>query len=51
MGVKEKRMRKEFMIQVLQPVVALLLDKLQRNEDETVLSFDDIFKEIVRLRL
>lgn len=44
MGVKEKRMRKEFMIQVLQPVVATLLDKLQRNEDETVLSFDDIFK-------
>ena len=44
MGVREKRMRKEFMIQVLQPIAALLLDKLQKNHEEEVLLFDDIFK-------
>lgn len=44
MGVKEKRMRKEFMIQVLQPIAAHLLDKLQAEQDESVVLFDDIFK-------
>lgn len=45
MGVKEKRMRKEFLIQVLQPIAGKLLDKLQKNHEESVLIFDDIFKQ------
>lgn len=44
MGVKEKRMRKEFNIQVLIPIANCLLDMLQKNEEDKVLTFDDIFK-------
>lgn len=44
MGVKEKRMRKEFMIQVLHPIASFLLDKLRKQESESVILFDDIFK-------
>ena len=43
MGVKEKRMRKEFMIQVLQPIATHLLDMLQRDEEEAILCYDDLF--------
>ena len=43
MGVIEKRMRKEFSIQVLFPIANYLLDLLQRNEDDKVLNYDDIF--------
>lgn len=45
MGVKEKRMRKEFMIQVLHPIATRLLDRLQKNEDESVMVYDDFFKQ------
>lgn len=44
MGVKEKRMRKEFNIQVLIPIANYLLDLLQKDEDDRVVKFDDIFK-------
>lgn len=43
MGNKEKRMRKEFMIQVLQPIANFLLDKLQRNLEEKPYTYSDIF--------
>ena len=44
MGNKEKRMRKEFMIQVLHPIASFLLDCLQKNQDEKAYRFEDIFK-------
>lgn len=43
MGNKEKRMRKEFMIQVLQPIANYLLDKLQKKLPETPYTYSDIF--------
>lgn len=43
MGNKEKKMRKEFMIQVLQPIANFLLDKLQKNEKEKPYTYNDIF--------
>lgn len=43
MGNKEKKMRKEFMIQVLQPIANFLLDKLQKNEPEKPYTYNDIF--------
>ncbi|MCD8297230.1 MAG: virulence factor SrfB [Prevotella sp.] len=43
MGNKEKRMRKEFMIQVLQPIANFLIGKLQQNEEEKPYIFADIF--------
>lgn len=43
MGNKEKRMRKEFLIQVLQPVANFLIDKLQRNLEEKAYVYSDIF--------
>lgn len=45
MGVLEKRMRKEFMIQVLQPVANFLLDNLQKGKQEQAFVFGDIFVE------
>lgn len=44
MGHKEKRMRKEFMIQVLLPIAGFLLDKLQKKEAEKAYAFTDIFR-------
>ncbi len=43
MGVREKRMRKEFNIQVLIPVANYLLDLLQHDADDRTLTFDEIF--------
>ena len=43
MGNREKKMRKEFMIQVLQPIANFLLDKLQRDMEEKPYTFSDIF--------
>lgn len=43
MGVIEKRMRKEFSIQVLFPIANYLLDLLQRNEEDRVLTYEDFF--------
>ena len=43
MGVKEKRMRKEFNIQVLIPVANYLLDLLQHDSPDRQLTFDEIF--------
>ena len=38
-------MRKEFNIQVLIPIAYFLIDKLQKNEDDCTLKFNDIFTE------
>lgn len=43
MGNKEKRMRKEFMIQVLLPIANFLLDKLQKGKDEKPYTYSNIF--------
>lgn len=43
MGVIEKRMRKEFMVQVLTPIAHHLLDMLQRGKPEQVLRYEDLF--------
>lgn len=43
MGNKEKRMRKEFMIQVLLPIANFLLDKLQKDVEEKAYTYSDIF--------
>ena len=43
MGYKEKRMRKEFMVQVLFPIANFLLDKLQKNLEERAYTYQDIF--------
>lgn len=45
MGNREKRMRKEFMIQVLLPIANFLLDKLQKDEEEKPYPFSDIFSK------
>ncbi len=45
MGVVERRMRKEFNVQVLIPIAYRLLDMLQRDEKEQVLTFADLFPE------
>ncbi|MFK8295155.1 virulence factor SrfB [Capnocytophaga canimorsus] len=45
MGAVEKRMRKEFNIQVLSPIANHLLALLQKEEDDEYLSFNDFFKE------
>ncbi len=45
MGVVEKRMRKEFCIQVLIPIANYLLDMLQKDMEDTLLSYNDIFTE------
>lgn len=45
MGAIEKRMRKEFMVQVMHPIANYLLDMLQRGKSECLLKFEDIFKE------
>lgn len=42
-GVKEKRMRKEFNIQVLMPIANYLIDKLQKKDPDGKVRFDDIF--------
>lgn len=42
-GVIDRRMRKEFNIQVLMPVAYLLLDKLQKNDEDCMLKYEDIF--------
>lgn len=42
-GVVDRRMRKEFNIQVLMPIAYFLLDKLQRNDADCKLKYDDIF--------
>lgn len=44
MGHREKRMRKEFMIQVLLPIAGFLLDKLQKKEAEKAYTYSDIFR-------
>lgn len=44
MGHQEKRMRKEFMIQVLLPIAGFLLDKLQKKEAEKAYTYSDIFR-------
>ena len=43
MGVIDRRMRKEFNIQVLIPIAYHLLDKLQKNDDDCQLKFEDVF--------
>lgn len=43
MGNIEKRMRKEFMIQVLLPIANFLLDQLQKEKPERAFIFSDIF--------
>ena len=45
MKVVNKRMRKEFLIQVLQPIASLLLEKLRQGQEEHTITFDDIFYE------
>lgn len=45
MGVVERRMRKEFNIQVLIPIAYRLLDMLQRGEAQRELTFADLFPE------
>lgn len=45
MGVIERRMRKEFNIQVLIPIAYRLLDMLQKGEKQCELTFDDLFTE------
>lgn len=45
MKVINKRMRKEFLIQVLQPIASLLLEKLRQGQDEHNITFDEIFPE------
>lgn len=44
MGVVERRMRKEFNVQVLIPITYRLLDMLQRGEKERILTFDELFE-------
>ena len=46
MGATEKRMRKEFSIQVLIPIANYLLDLLQRKESDRDLTYQDIFTEL-----
>ena len=43
MGVREKRMRKEFCVQVLMPIANRLLDLLQKDSDDTELTYEDFF--------
>ncbi len=43
MGNKEKKMRKEFLIQVLHPIANFLLDKLHKNLPEKPYTYNDIF--------
>lgn len=43
MGVIEKRMRKEFCIQVLIPIANYLLDLLQKDKEDCIVSYNDIF--------
>ena len=43
MKVVNKRMRKEFLIQVLQPIASLLLEKLRQGQEEHTITFDEIF--------
>lgn len=43
MGVVERRMRKEFCVQVLIPIANRLISMLQQEEGDTVLTYDDIF--------
>lgn len=45
MKVINKRMRKEFLIQVLQPIASLLLEKLRQGQEEHTITFDEIFPE------
>ncbi|MDE6272581.1 MAG: virulence factor SrfB [Muribaculaceae bacterium] len=45
MKVVNKRMRKEFLIQVLQPIASLLLEKLRQGQDEHNINFEDIFPD------
>ena len=45
MKVVNKRMRKEFLIQVLQPIASLLLEKLRLGQEEHTITFDDIFSD------
>lgn len=40
-----KRMRKEFLIQVLQPIASLLLEKLRQGQEEHNITFEEIFPE------
>ncbi len=46
MKVINKRMRKEFLIQVLQPIASLLLEKLRQGQEEQTITFDEIFPEV-----
>lgn len=43
MGVVERRMRKEFNIQVLIPIACRLLDMLQKGEPERTLTYRELF--------
>lgn len=45
MKVINKRMRKEFLIQILQPIASLLLEKLRQGQEEHTITFDEIFPE------
>lgn len=45
MGVIERRMRKEFSVQVMIPMANYLLGMLQRDEKDRDITFDEIFKE------
>lgn len=45
MNVVDKRMRKEYLVQVLQPIAALLLERLRQGREEHVISYNDIFGE------
>lgn len=45
MKVVNKRMRKEFLIQVLQPIASILLEKLRQGQEEHIITFDEIFSD------
>lgn len=45
MGTLEKRMRKEFMVQVLHPIASFLLDKLHKGDEDGAVTFEDIFTD------
>lgn len=44
-GVINRRMRKEFNVQVLMPIAYFLIDKLQKREPDCTLKYEDIFKD------
>lgn len=45
MSVFDQQMRKEFLVQISQPIAAYLLEKLRKGDSETEVTFYDIFKD------